>query len=39
MVVSVLLGAWNVLRVEWRCVCKEDGVVCVTQVGVARMPL
>ena len=39
MVVSVLLGAWNVLRGEWRCVYKEGGVVCVNGIGVARMPL
>ena len=39
MAIFVLLEAWSRLRGEWRCVCKEGGVVCVAQVGTTRMHL
>ena len=39
MAVFVLLEVWISLKGEWRCVCKEGGVVCVTQVGTIRMRL
>ena len=39
MAMSVLLEVWGSLRGEWRCVYKEDGLVCVTHTGVTRMLL